>query len=291
MTRDRLAGCSAPEGRRGSSRGWTVVERAGPVETLLGELADVTSAELAGRRVACPTRPEDSALVLGSSQDASVVDATRARLGGYAVLRRRSGGGAVLLEPGAQVWLDVFVPATDPLAVADVGRSAWWLGELWADACARALGRERGGFSVHRGALEAGEWSRVACFAGIGSGEVRVAGRKLVGISQRRDRRGAWLHSMALVRMGTPALADLLDLPASDRARLAAALDASVVTLEDLEGRADLGAVPRRGAARSDGTCRPVGERVLEALLGALSGAGEPEAADPADERGAGTGR
>ena len=51
------------------------------------------------------------ALVLGSTQRAEVVDERACADAGVEVVRRRSGGGAVLLEPGAVVWFDVVVPA------------------------------------------------------------------------------------------------------------------------------------------------------------------------------------
>ena len=37
---------------------------------------------------------------------------------GVEVVRRRSGGGAVLVEPGSVVWVDVLVAATDRAVVA-----------------------------------------------------------------------------------------------------------------------------------------------------------------------------
>ncbi|MBV8693195.1 MAG: hypothetical protein JOY57_16175, partial [Actinobacteria bacterium] len=49
------------------------------------------------------------AVVLGSTQAAPASPPPD-----VAVVRRQSGGGAVLLEPGAQVWADVFIPRRDP---------------------------------------------------------------------------------------------------------------------------------------------------------------------------------
>ena len=102
-------------------------------------------------------------------------------------MRRRSGGGAVLVGPGQAVWIDVVVPAGDPLWADDVGRAGWWLGEVWAAALA-AAGLPGG--EVWRGAQVRSAWSDRVCFAGLGAGEVTVGGRKVVGISQRRTRAG-----------------------------------------------------------------------------------------------------
>ena len=59
------------------------------------------------------------ALVLGSTQPESDVRPDV----DLEVVRRRSGGGAVLVVPGDVLWIDVVVPADDPLWDDDVGRA------------------------------------------------------------------------------------------------------------------------------------------------------------------------
>ncbi|MCU1368764.1 MAG: hypothetical protein JWN39_4403 [Ilumatobacteraceae bacterium] len=127
------------------------------------------------------------ALVLGSAQPASHVDDAECAARGIEVVRRRSGGGAVLLEPGDALWADVLLPAADPRWTGDVSRSAWWLGEVWQSALG-AIGED--GLTVHRGPMVRTEWSDHVCFAGVGGGEVMRGGAKVVGISQRRTRAG-----------------------------------------------------------------------------------------------------
>jgi lipoate-protein ligase A len=148
---------------------------------------------------------------MGSGQPASDFDADRLDAAGLELVRRRSGGGAVLVAPGRQVWLDVFVPAGDVLAHEDVGMSFHWLGEVFAGAIGAVLGasQDRAGVEVHRAAARTGPWSKVLCYSGLGAGEVTVAGRKVVGMSQRRGRFGSWIHSMALLG-GQDELAGLL---------------------------------------------------------------------------------
>ncbi len=195
-------------------------------------------------RGAVLVRPDRRAVVLGSAQRDDAVDPGACAAAGVAVVRRRSGGGAVLVGPGEQVWLDVFVPAGDRRFEADVSRAAWWLGELWAGALDDA---GVAGAAVLKGPLVAGRHGRVVCFAGLGPGEVTLAGRKLVGISQRRDRSGAWLFSMATcpAPAGAAGLPDLLRLDAGDRRQLADDLAASTTVL-----RVDAGAVEQALAAR-----------------------------------------
>ncbi len=162
-----------------------------------------------------------TALVLGSGQPDSDVDRARAARAGIDIVRRRSGGGAVLVAPGLVSWVDVFVPYGDPLWDDDVGRASWWLGQAWADALilAGAPGAE-----VWRGALQRSAWSSKVCFAGTGPGEVSLEGQKAVGISQRRTRRGA-LFQCALVESWDPApVLDVLALAAEERAAAAGEL-------------------------------------------------------------------
>jgi lipoate-protein ligase A len=128
------------------------------------------------------------ALVLGSTQSDDIVDHAAATRLGIEVVRRRSGGGAVLLQPAGTVWVDVELPRDDLLWDDDVGRASWWLGDAWARALA-AVGVEPG--EVHRGGLARAPGRDLVCFAGLGPGEVTVGGAKAVGISQRRTRDGA----------------------------------------------------------------------------------------------------
>ncbi len=176
--------------------------------------------EPAGRAVwVCePTGP---ALVLGSAQRDDVVDHAACAEAGAEVVRRRSGGGAVLVGPGDLLWLDVILPVGDDLWDDDVGRASHWLGAAWA----AALAEVDVAANVHRGAMRRPEWSELVCFAGLGPGEVTDArGAKLVGISQRRTRAAARFQCAALARWEPTDLVLLLALSPADRERAAADL-------------------------------------------------------------------
>jgi lipoate---protein ligase len=157
-------------------------------------------------RVVWVAEPTGAALVLGSAQPESDVR------GGVTieVVRRRSGGGAVLVVPGEVLWVDVVVPAGDGLWDDDVGRASHWLGDVWA----AALGELGVAADVHRGPLVRSAWSAEVCFAGVGPGEVSTGGRKVVGISQRRTRTAARFQCAALARWDPTALLSLLAIDA-----------------------------------------------------------------------------
>lgn len=149
--------------------------------------------------------PTDSAVVLGSRQSPELLDSEACRAAGLAIVRRRSGGGAVLLRPDAVAWIDLVLP--HGIAPDDVRGSMVWVGERWGDALAE-LGH--GLLDVHRGGMVCTPWSDLVCFAGVGPGEVLVAGRKFVGLSQRRTRHGIRVQGTLYRRPVTREIPSLL---------------------------------------------------------------------------------
>jgi lipoate-protein ligase A len=159
--------------------------------------------------------PDGPALVLGSTQPEEVADHAALSRADVPLVRRHSGGGAVLVEPGALTWVDVILPADDPLWQRDIARSFRWLGDAWVAALA-ALGVPG---VRHDGPLRNGPWGRLVCFAGLGPGEVTSpAGAKLVGMSQRRTRDLARFQCALLHRWEPATLLALLALSEQERA-------------------------------------------------------------------------
>jgi len=182
-------------------------------------------------------------VVLGSSQPSTHLDAQACARAGVEVVRRRSGGGAVWLEPGECTWVDVIVPVGHRFWTADVSSSAWWLGETWRDAlhamAADTMAADTTpAASVHRGPMVHTSWSSRVCFAGVGGGEVVIADEqslngwaKLVGVSQRRTRTAARLQCVVYRRWSPQRLVDVLAAPlpgdVDDLARVTATVEAS----------------------------------------------------------------
>ena len=157
--------------------------------------------------------PSQAALVLGSAQDHTVADVAATTAARIDVVRRRSGGGAVYVDPSRSVWLDVVLPRHDRRWSDDVREATYWLGEAWQ----RALATLGVATELYRGGLEQTPWGRLVCFAALGPGEVLVDGRKVVGISQRRTRVGARFQCIAYDAWDPYDVLDLLDLSADDR--------------------------------------------------------------------------
>lgn len=163
------------------------------------------------------------ALVLGSHQRTADLVSGSDRPGvwaGVELATRSSAGGAVWLAPGEQLWVDVVLPADDPLHCDDIRVAARWMGDAWCGA----LG---GATSTWQGDLRARSASAVACFAGVGPGEVTLGGRKLVGISQRRTRDWSRFQCVAYHRWSPEKLLDRLAVTAANPTRSRAVADSS----------------------------------------------------------------
>jgi lipoate-protein ligase A len=198
-----------------------------PAEVSERPLFDAAAIRTLGRRTAFVRRVERPTLVLGSTQDASVVDSRAMARRGVELARRRSGGGAVLVEPGRAVWIDTWVPRTDPLWSDDVAESRAWVGSWWAESLGVA------DLEVHRGRPVSSRWSDLICFAGVGAGEVLYRGRKAVGVAQWRGREGVLTHSLAYVAVDWADVTALLEL-GPGRADAAGELAAAAITLGEL---------------------------------------------------------
>ncbi len=181
-----------------------VISAGWQVERVRGPVAALHAADLPDRRVVRICEVVDAAVVLGSTQSDSLLDRDALDRSGLAAVRRRSGGGAVVLRPGDHLWVDLFVPVGDPLWEDDVELAAWWVGEWWVRVV-------QGGATVHRDSLSDRRAGSIACFAARGPGEVvDAAGRKLVGVSQRRTSAGARFQTLAYLRWDPGTLPGLL---------------------------------------------------------------------------------
>lgn len=208
-------------GHRSDSTGG-VAELSWRVERLVGSAAAFHARPLPApaTRLVSVLDVDRPALVLGSTQPEADADADALAGAGVELVRRRSGGGAVLLVPGEALWVDVVVPRDDRLWDDDVHRASHWLGAAWVAALAH-LGVPA---EVHTGPLLRTRWLRLVCFAALGPGEVHTGGRKVVGVSQRRTRHGARFQCLVLGRWELAALLELLALDATERRQAAADL-------------------------------------------------------------------
>ncbi len=223
---------------------WRIEDRVAPAGDLHASWPSVRLDPTTRAVAVC--RPTGPAVVLGSTQRPETVDGAAVAGSGLAVVRRRSGGGAVLVAPDEPVWIDVWVPAGDALATTDVTRAFAWLGSTWGSAL-RGLGLA--GVEVQgAGPGACSRWSSLVCFGGVGAGEVTVGGRKVVGLAQRRTRHGAWFHGACVLHWDPTALLGALALDRDERAAALTGLAGAVTGVADAASAQGVDPVPTADA-------------------------------------------
>jgi lipoate---protein ligase len=220
----------SPRGVMHLDEDWSVERRAGAASDLHAPWPDETSRSRRLVAICTPTAP--TTLVLGSAQHLAAASSDE-----VAVVHRPSGGGAVLVAPDAQVWVDVWIPRSDPLWDDDVVTSSFWLGETWRNAL-MALGVRD--LDVHEGRLVRTSLSDLVCFAGVGPGELSWKGRKLVGISQRRNRHGARFQSVSPLEPQGEAMLKFFDLDPLEREQMESTLSKGTTGLIEAAGAAEV---------------------------------------------------
>jgi lipoate-protein ligase A len=174
-------------------------------------------------------------LSIGMAESIADVDLDACRAAGVRVLRRPSGGTAVLHR--SQVAWALLLPSGHQLAPGDIIDSYAQHAAITLRALAGLGVSARPATRAEAKAPLLDELLAMACFGGLAPHEVVVGDppRKLVGWGQVR-RRGVVMHHAAVSLTFDPdALAGLL---AADRARLAGALTRRVIGLDEAAGRA-----------------------------------------------------
>ena len=156
-------------------------------------------------------------LVLGITQGMGPDIVQRAQDADVALCRRSSGGAAVWLSPKSSLWIDVFVPVGHVAFRQDIGKAAVIVGRAWQSALWR-IGHST---AVHDGPMVKSANSAAWCFDGLGAGEVSDLGTggKIIGISQRRSRRGSRFQCVGYLVDDTATGRSLVELPSEEPLR------------------------------------------------------------------------
>lgn len=138
------------------------------------------------------------AIIMGCSQRPDEGQLQRSKQEGLPIMRRGSGGGAVLAGPW-MLSVTVFIPAEHPVGKLDIIKIFSWLEQVWIKALlesgvsCKGVDKTLIEQSKQIAKTEGLEW---ACYASLSHGEVvSPDGRKLVGLAQIRKRKGIALVS------------------------------------------------------------------------------------------------
>ena len=192
------------------------------------------------------SQAEFAGVVLGFSQQQSILNPAIVATQPLPIHHRRAGGTAVLVGPGL-LSLDVILPAGHPLILPDIVESYRWLGTAWVKTLVR-LGVDARLVSpqeahAHRALLKQEETQKVesilnrACFGSLSSYEVIVEKRKVVGLDMIRRRTGSLLQAGFLLKWDPEPLIELLGQTTEEQAILREGLSERAVGLDTLLGR------------------------------------------------------
>ena len=182
------------------------------------------------------------ALVLGVGQPRDDFDAAACEHAGLPIVRRSSGGTAVLADDGL-LNLDIALPAAHPLGHRDVVRAYAWLGTAltralrrlgWAACVVTPDAARRDTADLRADERPGATLLRRTCFGGRSPYEVLVAGRKVVGLCQVRRRAGTLYQVGILLGFDAARLAGLLRGPPAERVAGAARLGRRAAGLHTL---------------------------------------------------------
>ena len=102
----------------------------------------------------------------------------------------------VLLRPG-DAWVDFWIPASDARHDLDARRTAMRIGSWWLDVLQQLSEAQ---FTLQSTVGPESALERTACFGAVGFGEITVANRKLMGLTQWRVREGNFVSTLVPVR-------------------------------------------------------------------------------------------
>jgi lipoate---protein ligase len=189
---------------------------------------------------------ESQGLVLGFSQQESVLNSRALAALRLPIYHRRAGGTAVLVGPHL-LGLDVALPPDHPLVLPDLVESYRWLGEAWAAALAQfgIQARAIPPVEAHeqRALLKRDETREResilcrSCYGAFSPYEVVVGQRKVVGLDMIRRRTGSLLQAGVLLHWKTETLAQLLGHTPEEQTLLRDELLERAAGLDTLAGR------------------------------------------------------
>jgi lipoate-protein ligase A len=175
-------------------------------------------------------------MLLGAGQSSSAIDRDACERLGIPLLRRMSGGTAVLHD-SQTISLQLTLPAGHPLVSDDIHRNFRWFSELLMAALAH-LGITAKWTPLDRARAErAPAGLEAACYSTLAPYEIAVDGRKLIGHGQMRRVRATALQAMVYRAFEPGQTVQLLNQHGQSQAELERDLVERVTDLRTAAGR------------------------------------------------------
>ncbi|GGK74586.1 lipoate--protein ligase family protein [Amphritea balenae] len=141
---------------------------------------------------------DQAAIIMGCSQRPDEQQSARSMAAGLPIMRRNSGGGAVLAGPW-MLSISVFIPTEHLIAQQNIIQIFGWLEQIWIAALEKCNVPCKGvdkALIDHSKEVSESQNLKWACYASLSHGEVvSEDGRKLVGLAQIRKKKGVVLVS------------------------------------------------------------------------------------------------
>lgn len=191
------------------------------------------------------SQAESAGLVLGFSQQESVLNPRALFTQAIPLYHRRAGGTAVLVGPEL-LSLDAFLPTGHPLILPDIVESYRWFGTAWVKTLS-SLGvdsrvvlpeeaHEQRALLKEEATRSRESILKRACFGSISSYEVIANGHKVVGLDMIRRRTGSLLQAGVLLSWNMEPLVELLGHTQEEQAILREGLSERAIGLDILAG-------------------------------------------------------
>ncbi|MBV8694780.1 MAG: hypothetical protein JO183_04745 [Ktedonobacteraceae bacterium] len=192
------------------------------------------------------SQAQPQGVVLGFSQNHTILRQAQVQTGPLPIYRRRAGGTAVHVGPHL-LSLDVVLPMGHSLILADIVESYRWLGEAWVAALlllgiqARVVPPTEA--HAQQSLLKKAETReyeavlRRACYGSLSPYEVVVGQRKVIGLDMIRRRVGSLLQAGVLLQWQPETLVRLLGQTQQEQAQLCEGLSERATGLDIIAGR------------------------------------------------------
>lgn len=157
--------------------------------------------------VMCPNR---KALVLSTAWKDQPLNKAAIERDDLEICHRRSGGGAVYIDPDHVSWVDFWIPKTHHIYESEPSKMFLKIGSLYVDVL-HNLGIDADLITLVQRSDSDTAQRKYACWAGLGWGEITLANSKILGLSQRRNRWGARIQSMLCLAGTAAKVVDYID--------------------------------------------------------------------------------